>query len=138
MYVHWHPALLSIALRYKYIIKEPIKWHSRSRNGGSVSPGMVAQSWPDCCLNWVRNTQSMEHCLFLGSLLHQPLGCRILFVLLPLQSANTYGHGSLVRYPVSNLDMLHMKPGPYDVVTEFLDIPCSIPLASAMQRIFLI
>jgi len=52
VWMRWHPTLLSIALMYKYM--EPTEWHSRSRNGGSVSPGMVAQSWPDWWLNWVR------------------------------------------------------------------------------------
>lgn len=43
-------------LMYKYIIKDASKWLTSNRNGGSVSPGMVAQSWPDWWLNWVRNT----------------------------------------------------------------------------------
>lgn len=44
VHVHWHPALLPIALMFKYIIKEPTEWISRSQNGGSVSSEMVAQS----------------------------------------------------------------------------------------------
>lgn len=43
-------------LMYKYIIKDASKWLTMNRNGGSVSSGMVAQSWPDWWLNWVRNT----------------------------------------------------------------------------------
>ena len=45
--------LIAVALR----LERGCKWLTMNRNGGSVSSGMVAQSWPDWWLNWVRNTQ---------------------------------------------------------------------------------
>ena len=48
-------------LMYKYIIKDASKWLTMNRNGGSVSSGMVAQSWPDWWLNWVRNTHFITY-----------------------------------------------------------------------------